>query len=139
MTKYRGICFLPDKKTLCIHREGSNGSDDLFDFGAWRKTNPCEENKFHGMCVEWVRKQKSSYSTLWVNGAYVSYFDSIASFGSNQQLIDQGDVPLLGNGNLCGYHGRGAWSEIIKLYRCWICTQRVYFRDRYSSVCTHLL
>ena len=44
-TKYRGICFLPDKKTLRIHGGGSVGSDDSFDF----------------------RKTQSSYSTLWVN------------------------------------------------------------------------
>ena len=30
--KYRGICFLPDKKTLRIHRAGGVGSDDTFDF-----------------------------------------------------------------------------------------------------------
>ena len=82
-TKYRGICFLPDKKTLRIHGGGSTGSDDSFEFKAWRKTNPCEKDKFHVTCVEWVRKPKSSYSTLWVNGAYVYNFDSIASFGSD--------------------------------------------------------
>ena len=62
---------------------------------------PCEEDRFHVIYVEWVRKRKSSYSTLWVNGAYVSNFDSTASFGSDQQLtlgniIDEGDVPFLG-------------------------------------------
>ena len=80
---------------------GSVGSDDSFDFRAWRKTNPCEENKFHVICVERVRKPKSSYSTLWVNGAYASNFDSTASFGSDQRLtlgniIDGGGVPFLG-------------------------------------------
>ena len=35
-TKYRGICFLPDKKKLRIHGGGSVGSDDSFDFRAWR-------------------------------------------------------------------------------------------------------
>ena len=50
-TKYRGICFLPDKKTLRIHGGGSTGSDDSFDFGAWQKSNPCDENKFHAVCV----------------------------------------------------------------------------------------
>ena len=84
MTKYRGICFLPDKKTFRIHGGGSVDSDESFDFRAWRKTNPCEENKFHVICVEYVKKQKSSYSTLWVNEAYVSNFDSTASFGSDQ-------------------------------------------------------
>ena len=57
-------------------------------------------NKFHVICVEWVRKPKSSYSTLWVNGAYVSNFDSTASFVSDQKLtlgnIIDGDVPFLG-------------------------------------------
>ena len=53
-TKYRGICFIPDNKKLRIH--GSVGSDDSSDFRAWRKTNPCEENKFHVICVERVRK-----------------------------------------------------------------------------------
>ena len=43
-TKSRGICFLPDKKTLRIHGGGSTGSDVSFDIRAWRKTNPCEEN-----------------------------------------------------------------------------------------------
>ena len=86
---------------ISIHGEGSTGSDVSFDFRAWRKTNPCEENKFHVLCVEWVREPKSSYSTLWVNGAYVSNFDSIASFGSDQKLtlgniIDGGYVPFLG-------------------------------------------
>ena len=36
-TKYRGICFLPDKKTLRIHEGGSVGSEDSFDFRAWRR------------------------------------------------------------------------------------------------------
>ena len=49
--------------------------------------------------MEWVRKPKSSYSTLWVNGAYVSNFDSTASVGSDQRLtlgnIDGGGVPSL--------------------------------------------
>ena len=100
-TKYRGICFLPDKKTLRIHGGRSTGSDGSFDFRAWRKTNPCETDKFHVICVEWFRKPKSSYSTLWVNGAYVSNFDSTASFGSERKLtlgniIDGGDAPFLG-------------------------------------------
>ena len=41
-TTYRGICFLPNKKTLRIHGGGSVGSDDSFEFRAWQKTNPCE-------------------------------------------------------------------------------------------------
>ena len=100
-TKYREICFLPDKKTRRIHGGGSVGSDDSFDFRAWRKSNPCEVNKFHIIFVEWVKKPKSSYSTLWVNGAYITYFDSTASFGSDQKLtlgniIDGGDVLFMG-------------------------------------------
>ena len=51
-TTYRAICFLPDKKTLPIHGGGIVDSDDAFDFRAWRKTNPCEENRFHVICVE---------------------------------------------------------------------------------------
>ena len=39
--KYRGICFLANEKTLRMHRAGGVGSDDTFDFRAWRKTNPC--------------------------------------------------------------------------------------------------
>ena len=53
-TEYRGICYLPDKKTLRIHGAGV-GSDDEFDFRAWRITNPCEENIFHVICVEMLR------------------------------------------------------------------------------------
>ena len=73
----------------------------MFDFRAWRKTNPCEENKFHVICVEWVRKPKSFYSALWVNGAHVSNFDSTASFGTDQRITlgiitDGGDLPFLG-------------------------------------------
>ena len=30
--KYRGICFLPDKKTLLIHGAAGVGSNDTFDF-----------------------------------------------------------------------------------------------------------
>ena len=44
-TKYKGICFLPDKKTLRIHEAGGVGSDNTFDFRAWLKTTPCEENR----------------------------------------------------------------------------------------------
>ena len=62
-TKYRGICFLPGKKTLRIHGAGCVGSDDAFDFRAWRKTNPCEENRFHVICVEYVKRPKSSNSS----------------------------------------------------------------------------
>ena len=48
-----------------------------------------------------VRKPNSSYPTLWVSGAYVTNFDSTASFGSDLRLplgniIDGGDVPYLG-------------------------------------------
>ena len=59
--KYRGICFLPDKKKLLVHGAGGVGSDDTFDFRAWRKTNPCKEYRFHVICVEYVKMPKSSY------------------------------------------------------------------------------
>ena len=96
--KYKGICFLPDKKTLRIHGGGSVGSDDAFGFRAWRKTNPCEENRFQVICVEYVKNPKSSYSSLWVNGSYVTNFDSTASFGSDQRLTlgNIPNVPFLG-------------------------------------------
>ena len=100
--KHRGgICFLPDKKTLRIHGGGSTGSDDSFDFRGWRKTNQCEKDKFHVICVGWVMKPKGSYTALWVNETYVSNFVSPASFGSDQKLtlgniIDGRDVPFLG-------------------------------------------
>ena len=46
-------------------------------------------------------RPKSFYSSLWVNGSYVTNFDSTASFGSDQRLtlgniIDGGDLPFLG-------------------------------------------
>ena len=52
--RYRGICFLPDKKTLRIHGAGGVGSIDTFDFRAWRITNPCIEKRCHVICVEYV-------------------------------------------------------------------------------------
>ena len=58
------------------------------------------------VCVEWVKKPKSSYSTLWVKEAYVSNFDSTASFGSDQRLTLRNII----DGNLYWYHGRGSWS-----------------------------
>ena len=99
--KYRGICFLADKKTLRIHGAGGVGSDDTFDFRARRKTNSCKENRFHVIYVEYVEKPKSSYSSLWVNGSYVTNFDSTASSGSDQRITlgnirDGGDIPFLG-------------------------------------------
>ena len=83
---------------------GSVGSDDSFDFRGVGKR--IHVNKFHVICVEWVRKPKSSYSILWVNGADVSNFDSTASFGSDQRLtlgniIDGGGVPFLGSRKGC--------------------------------------
>ena len=100
--KNRGICFLIDKKTLRIHGAGGVGSDDTFDFIAWRKTNPSEENRFHVIFVEYVKRPKNSVSSLWVHGSYVTNFDSAASSGSDQRLTlgnirDGGDVPFLGN------------------------------------------
>ena len=66
-SKYRGICFLTDKKTLRIHGAGGVGSDDTFDFRAWRKRNPCKENRFHVICVDYGKRPKNSYSSLWIN------------------------------------------------------------------------
>ena len=77
--KYRRICFLHDKKPLRIHGAGGVGSNDTFDFRAWRKTNPCKENRFHVICVEYVKRPKRSYSSLWVNGSCVTNFNSTAS------------------------------------------------------------
>ena len=34
------------------------------------------------LCVEYVKRPKSSCSSLWVNGSYVTNFDSTASSGS---------------------------------------------------------
>ena len=116
--KYRGICFLPDKKTLRIHGAGGVGSNDTFGFRVWRKTNPCKENRFHVICVEYVKRQMSSYSSLWVNGTYLTNCNSTALSGSDQRITlgnihDGGDTISRNyccNGNLCGYHRRGAWS-----------------------------
>ena len=65
------------------------------------KTNPCKENRFHVICVECVKRPKSSYSSLWVNGSYVTNFNSTASSGSDQRITlgnvrDGGDIPILG-------------------------------------------
>ena len=43
---------------------GSVGSDVAFDFRAWQEINPCEENRFHVICVEYVKSPKRSYSSL---------------------------------------------------------------------------
>ena len=91
---------------LRIHGAGGVGSNDTFDFRAWRK-NPCKENRFHVISVEYVKRTNSSYSSLLVNGSYVTNFDSTASSGSDNRITfgdirDGGDIPFLGN--LCGYH-----------------------------------
>ena len=54
------------------------------------------------MHVEYFKSPKSSYSSLWVNGSYVTNFDSTASSGSDKRLTlgnirDGGDVPFLGD------------------------------------------
>ena len=64
-----------------------------------RKTNPFKENRFHFICVEYVKMPKNSYSSLWVNGSYVT--NSTASSGSDQRITigkicDGGDIPFLG-------------------------------------------
>ena len=51
--------------------------------------------------MDYVERPKSSYSSLWVNGSYVTNFDSTTSFGSDKRLTvgnirDGGDVPFLG-------------------------------------------
>ena len=53
------------------------------------------------LCVEYVKRTKSSYSSLWVNGFYVTNFDSTALSGSDQRITlgnirDGGDIPFLG-------------------------------------------
>ena len=51
--------------------------------------------------VEYVKKPKNSYSSLWVNGSYAINFDSTVSCGSYQRLTlnirDGGDVPFSRN------------------------------------------
>ena len=84
-----------------MHGGGSVGSDDMFDFRAWRKPNSCEENRFHVICVEYIKKPKSSYSSLWINGSYVTNFDLIRTRQLNQRLTlgnirVGGDVQFLG-------------------------------------------
>ena len=55
-TKYREFVSYPVKRHFVYTGGGggggggSVGSDDAFDFRARRKTNSCEENKFHVMC-----------------------------------------------------------------------------------------
>ena len=53
------------------------------------------------MCVEYVKRPKSSYSSLWVDGSDVTNFNSTASSGSDQRITlgnirDGGDIPFLG-------------------------------------------
>ena len=50
--------------------------------------------------MEYVKRPKSSYSSLWVNGSDVTNFDSTASFGTAQRITlgnirDGGDVQFL--------------------------------------------
>ena len=52
-------------------------------------------------CVEYVKRPKSSYLSLWVNGSYVTNFNSSASSASDQRVTlgnirDGGDIPFLG-------------------------------------------
>jgi len=97
--RFRGICFLKDEKTLRIHGASEVGDRHTFDFRWWVKTNPCEKDKFHVVCIEYVKKPKSSSSSLWVNGAYVSNFDSECSFGEGITLgniCNGGSIPVDG-------------------------------------------
>ena len=50
--------------------------------------------------MEYVRRPKSSYSSLWVNGFYVTNVNSTAPSGSDQRVThgnirDGGDIPFL--------------------------------------------
>ena len=51
--------------------------------------------------MEYVTRPKGSYSSLWVNGSYVTNFNSTASSGSDQRITlgnirDGGDIPFPG-------------------------------------------
>ena len=51
--------------------------------------------------MEYVKRPNSSYSSLWVDGSYVTNFNSTASSGSDQRITlgnirDGGDIPFLG-------------------------------------------
>ena len=51
--------------------------------------------------MKYVKRPKSSYSSLWVNGSYVTNFNSTASSGSDQRITlenirDGRDIPFLG-------------------------------------------
>ena len=53
------------------------------------------------MYVEYVKRPKSSYTTLWVKGVYATNFDSSVSFGSSQKITlgnirVGGDTPFRG-------------------------------------------
>ena len=57
--------------------------------------------QIHVICVEYVKKPESSYSSLWVNGSYATNFNSTALSGSDQRVTlenirDCGDIPFLG-------------------------------------------
>ena len=91
-TKYRGICSCPIRRHFV-------STEEEVPIPMIRLN--LERGGKRIICVEWVKKPKSSYSTLWVNGAYVSNFDPTSSFGSDQRLIlgniiDGGDVSFLG-------------------------------------------
>ena len=100
-TRFRGICFLPDKKTLRSHGGGSTGSDVSFDFRAWRKQTPVK--RINSMLYVWrgLGSRRVPTQHYGLDGAYVSNFDSTAAFGSDQKLtlgniIDGGGVPFQG-------------------------------------------
>ena len=93
----------PIEKTFRIHRRGV-GSDDTFDFRAWRKTNPCKENRFHVMCGICYEAEEF---LLIINGSYVTNFNSTVSSGSDQEYHF---LELLLQWKSMQYHRRGAWS-----------------------------
>ena len=97
--RYRGICFLGDGKTSYT-RIARCWFQACVDFRAWPKTNPCEEGRFHVVCIEYVEAPKSSYSALWFNGRHATNFDSTPSYGSDITLgniRDSGVIPFLGS------------------------------------------
>ena len=67
---FKGICFLPNQKTLRIWGGNDTVSNQYVDRTWWKHQNPCTTNEFHVLFVEWVKKPKQSYSQLWVDGSY---------------------------------------------------------------------
>ena len=74
--------------------------------------------------MEYVKRLKSSYSSLWVNGSYVTNFDLIRTRQLIQRLTlgnirDGGDVPFLGTIDAMEiYTGAGPIKEEIMKALC---------------------